>query len=219
MPTWCSRLATHYSPYFMYIRQTKTLFMKKIFLLVLSWIYLTCTYCQSDSSLARFENDTLYTKSGYKIYPGEMLKIGTGTMPDGDFKYIRIASTSLFQYVGDDKYRTAKNAANSLSAQSRGLSYKVVRIDKLGRRKNGFVYYPIINVVTIRYQIDVDLAIESGELEVPDQYRPKPKTAVVEVKQQFSLADELAKLKKLYDDSVLTKDEYEAAKKKLLEKQ
>ena len=32
-----------------------------------------------------------------------------------------------------------------------------------------------------------------------------------------SVADEIAKLKKLYDDGILTKEEYEAQKKKLLE--
>lgn len=36
--------------------------------------------------------------------------------------------------------------------------------------------------------------------------------------QNISTADELAKLKKLKDDSVLTEDEYQAQKKKLLEK-
>jgi len=34
-----------------------------------------------------------------------------------------------------------------------------------------------------------------------------------------SLADEIAKLKKLFDEVTLTKDKYEAAKKKLIEKQ
>lgn len=191
--------------------------MKKTILFFFLSVAITTIYSQSDSSVTRLENDTLYTKSGFKITENQQLKIGTGTMPDGDFKYIRIAATSLFQYTGND--RSAVNSANSLYASSRGLQYKVVRIDKYGNKKRGFVYYPIINVGATRYQVDIDNAIAAGEIDVPDEFKPKPKALVVEVKQQFSLADELTKLKKLYDDGVLTKDEYEAAKKKLLEKQ
>lgn len=173
------------------------------------------TYSQ-DTTHTRYQNDTLFTKSGYKIAENQMLKIGTGTMPDGDFKYIRIAATSLFQYTGTN--RSAVNSSNSLASASAGFEYKVVRIDKYGNKKHGFVYYPIINVGAIRYQVDVDNAIANGELNVPEEYKPKAKPLVVEVKQQISVADELAKLKKLYDDGVLTKEEYEAQKKKLLEK-
>ena len=93
-----------------------------------------------------------------------------------------------------------------------------MRIDKRGTKKHGFVYYPIINVGAIRFEVDIDNAIASGELSVPDEFKPKKDLATVVVKQETSLADELAKLKKLYSDSVLTKEEYEAAKKKLLEK-
>jgi hypothetical protein len=175
-------------------------------------------YClaQNDSSETRLVNDTLVTKSGFKISEKQMLKIGTGTMPDGDFKYIRIASSSFFQYYGND--RSAVNSANSLQSSSKGFQYKVVRIDKYGTKKHGFQYYPIINVGMTRYQVDVDNAIATGELDVPEEYRPKAKPIVVEVKQSVSVADEIAKLKKLYDDGVLTKEEFEAQKKKLLDK-
>ena len=60
-----------------------------------------------------------------------------------------------------------------------------------------------------------DRAIENSlnlpsELIVPDEFRNK---AVM------SVADELKKLNKLYLDGILTKEEYEVEKKKLLQKQ
>jgi hypothetical protein len=72
-----------------------------------------------------------------------------------------------------------------------------------------------------RYVIDIENAIEAKELDVPKEYaiaEKKPEAPSVTVKQEISVADELTKLKKLYDDGVLTKEEYEAQKKKLLDK-
>lgn len=168
-----------------------------------------------DSTNSKMQGDTLISATGFKVYKGQQIKVGSGTMPDGDFKYIRIAATSMFQYQGTNK--SAVNSANSLPARSGGLQYKVVRIDEYGNKKRGYVQYPIINVGAVRYQIDLDNAIASGELDVPEEFRPKAKALVVEVKQPLSKADELIKLKKLYDDGVLTKEEFEAEKKKILD--
>jgi hypothetical protein len=184
------------------------------YILVLASLF-AVNYSFSQDTLTHMQDDVLITQSGYIIKEKQMLKIGTGTMPDGDFKYIRIAATSLMQYTGTN--RGAVNSANSLSARNKGYEYKVVRIDKRGTKKHGFTYYPVINVGAMRYDIDIDNAIASGELVVPDEYRPKTTPIVVQVKQNLSVADELAKLKKLFDEGVLTKEEYETQKKKLLD--
>lgn len=121
----------------------------------------------------------------------------------------------LEQYQGNN--RSGVDSANSLPSRNRGFDYKVVKIDKRGNKKHGYTYYPVINVGAIRF--DIDNAISSGELDVPENFKPKAKPLLVEVKGgQISVADELVKLKKLFDDGVLNKEEYEAAKKKLLEK-
>jgi hypothetical protein len=108
----------------------------------------------------------------------------------------------------------------SLPRNMAGHKGKVVKIVTRGNKRIGITYEPLVTFGSGRYEIDVDNAISSGEIVVPDEFKPKPKvaTTVVEVKQQVSVADELIKLKKLYDDGVLTKEEYEAQKKKLLEK-
>jgi len=61
-----------------------------------------------------------------------------------------------------------------------------------------------------RFSIEIDKAIKAGEL------IPTPSAPTVNVVNQGSVADELVKLKKLYDDGVLTQKEYETQKKKLL---
>ena len=158
--------------------------------------------------------DTLYTASGFKVYVGQQLKIGVGSTPDGDFKYIRRSATSLFNYYSTTGYNALANSANALPRSLSGHQYEVLRIDKRGNKKNGFVYYPILK--QIRYEIDMDNAISFGEIVVPDEFKPKPKSTVIEVKQSLSVADEIAKLKKLRDDSVITNEEFESQKKKLL---
>jgi hypothetical protein len=178
------------------------------------------SYSQSNiNTLPRLVDDTLFTTSGYKIIVGQEINIGTGTTPDGDFKFIRRNSTGF----GTLMLMTDNNSYNksqlSLPRNVAGHKGKVVKFVTRGTRKTGFTYEPLITFGSGRYEIDIDNAIASGEIIVPDEFKPKLKTATtVEVKQQLSVADELVKLKKLYDDGVLTKEEYEGQKKKLLEK-
>ncbi|MCC7400182.1 MAG: SHOCT domain-containing protein [Chitinophagaceae bacterium] len=186
--------------------------MKKAFLFLLTLLSIIKSYSQnSDNSLPRIAGDTLFTTSGYKIIEGQDLKLGTGSLPDGDFKYITISSTSWLT-AGSTKQEAVGRKWN-------GHLFKVKKFRKEGTKKRGFTYYLVLgggNIVN--YECDIESAIASGEVVIPEEYRPKPKETVIEVKQQVSVADELIKLKKLYDDGVLTKEEYEAQKKKLLEK-
>lgn len=170
------------------------------------------------SGEAKYENDTLHTKSGYTVAPKQKLKIGTGSMNDGDFKFIRTSSTSLLQYSSNSGYNGLANQANSFSRSNAGLEYEVLRIDKRGNKRNGYVYYPIVSQGLKRFEIDIENAIAAGEVVVPEEFAPKKNNGVT-VKQELSLADELVKLKKLHDDGILTKEEYDTAKKKLLDKQ
>ncbi len=55
---------------------------------------------QTENSLPRLNGDTLITTSGFNVIEGGKLKMGTGTMIDGDFKFVRISTTSMFQYTG-----------------------------------------------------------------------------------------------------------------------
>ena len=65
--------------------------------------------------------------------------------------------------------------------------------------------------------MDIDNAINSAEIVVPEEFRPKQKPLVVEMNQNISVADELIKLKKLMDEGVITNEEFQSQKKKLLD--
>jgi len=194
--------------------------MKTTCLYFVMLFFFANSYSQDkDSTFPKVVEDTLFTTSGYKIVIGQDLNIGTGSTPDGDFKFIRRNSSGF----GTAMIMTDNNSYNksqlSLPRNMANHKGKVVKIVTRGNKKIGKTYEPLITFGSGRYEIDVDNAIASGELIVPDEFKPKPKvtTTVVEVKQKISVADELVKLKKLLDDGILTKEEYDAQKKKLLE--
>jgi hypothetical protein len=157
-------------------------------------------------------NDSLYTSSGMTVVKGQKIKLGLGTMPDGDFKFVRINSSSIFHNTEISNYNSGYNAnsANSMNRRNSGREFTVVRLEKRGDDKHGYSFYVVLAGLP-RYEVDIENAIASGELVVSSKY--KPGTLL-----QVSVADELIKYKKLLDGGVLTKEEFEAAKKKLLEK-
>ncbi|MDE3124640.1 MAG: hypothetical protein KGK14_03930, partial [Bacteroidota bacterium] len=64
--------------------------MKKTFLVIATLFLFVKSYSQNKySTLPKLVGDTLFTTSGYKIVEKQDIKIGTGSMPDGDFKFIR----------------------------------------------------------------------------------------------------------------------------------
>ena len=182
--------------------------MKKIALLFLLSFFTAKSFSQNaESSLPKMVGDTLYTSYGYKITVGQDIKLGTGSNLNGDFKYIS-ASNSPFPH--------APNARQVvLHSNSNGHIAKVKKIKREGNSRKGYVYHLALGTGdVINYECDIESAIASGEIVVPDKYKPKTATSST---QPVSVADELTKLKKLYDDSVITKDEFEAQKKKLLD--
>jgi len=187
-------------------------------LLLVSFITKSILILGQGNELPKIANDTLFTSSGFKITEGLKLKIGIGTTPDGDFKFIRRNNNSMFAYSSSTGYQSLANSANAFPRNQSGRFFEVKRIEKRGNKKHGYLYYAIIGNAIVRYEIDIENAISSGEIVVPDEFKPKPKNQIIELKQQLSIPDEILKLKKLLDEGILTKDEFEIQKKKLLEK-
>ena len=150
----------------------------------------------------RFVNDTLYTSSGFKIYKGQTLHFGKGTGRDGKFKYISIKSETSFSSLMDNSIVIKKLKNYGISVLGNGY------IEIIGHIvfKDGSKGSVDIHMAFDR-AIEDDPAVPS-ELIVPDEYRNKRKSIV---------ADEIEKLEKLYKKGTLTKEEFEAQKKKLLE--
>jgi len=179
----------------------------------------------------RFENDTLYTSGGYKIYKGQVLHLGTGTSEAGYFRFIKFHSG-----MGRNDTYTLQNSTvlvNTLKQfKSSGSGYSIRISGTATRKDNSKMELDII--------IDFEKAIQgadglAAELNVPAEFRSRPATTVAaEVKKQpadeeikkqpvpdelkkLLVADEIKKLFDLYKAGALTKEEYEARKKKLLE--
>jgi hypothetical protein len=95
--------------------------MKKT-LLIFTLLFFGIYYSQAPS---KFENDTLTTSTGYKVYEGLDLKIGTGSMNDGDFKFIRTNASSMFNYYSTTGYQGLANQANSFRRSNSVLTFKV----------------------------------------------------------------------------------------------
>lgn len=163
------------------------------------------------TDLPKISGDTLYTTSGFKVVKGDELKIGTGTMPDASFKFIRTNSASFFNYSATNQARA--NEANSLPRSTSGQKLKVIRVEARGNKKRGFNYFAVLGGM-IRYEVDVENAIPAGEIVVPNEF--KPKTLAGNNVIQASPADELKKFKGLLEDGTITQEEFNAKKKQLL---
>ena len=187
--------------------------MKKLLFLIITYSSLS-----AQSNLSKYENDTLTTSTGFKVYKGLTLKIGTGSMPDGDFKFIRVNANSMFAYHSNTGYQGLANQANSFKRDYSGLTFEVKKIMERGTKKNGYVYYAKIMATIVGYEIDIENAIKTGEIEVPEEYKPKKETQIIVIKQTISPADELKKFKELLDSGVITQDEFDKQKQKILEK-
>jgi hypothetical protein len=160
------------------------------------------------------------TNSGFTVKAGDELVLGKGTLPNKFFAFIYQSPVGYFT-------ETSLDASNrkSLISTFAGKKVKVKRLQSYGTRRTGFNVVAVVGAGDIvNYWIELDQAIEAGEIVVPEPYASKldinKKNAPVVIQQgSVSVADEIKKLKDLYDSGVLTKEEYETEKKKLLAKE
>jgi hypothetical protein len=150
----------------------------------------------------RFEYDTLYTTSGYKIYKGVTLHFAKGTAKNGNFRFVKVKNTNGSHSLTNNSMLVKNVDGFKIS----GLGNGYIRIQ-------GTIFYKDGTKGLMDINMTFDRAIESfpglpSELIVPDEFKNK---------QKLSVADEIGRLYKLYQDSILTKEEYEAQKKKLLD--
>lgn len=185
-------------------------------------------------NLPRFENDTLTTSGGYKIYKGHTLRLATGISEAGYFKFIKFHQS------------LAKN--NTYALQNSSILVKNVKAFKYSGADNNSIR--ITGTLTYKdgKQEETDILInferatedydgQPSELNIPEPFKSKPgqPTVKAEAKQpaavqpqkqtapddikKLMVADEIKKLFDLYKAGALTKEEYEMQKKKLLDRQ
>ena len=147
------------------------------------------------------EDGTVYTV-------GDTLRFGRGSNPNGNFNYV---------YLLPNFFNSQSLPYNS------SLNGKFAIIDKIqksGSDKIGYTPYFGFRYPAGNSGINVETAIQSGELITPASKLKKEQAdkPVIIQQNQSSLADELKKLKELLDSGVLTKEEYDTQKQKLLNK-
>jgi hypothetical protein len=137
--------------------------------------------------------------NGVTYHIGDTVKLGRGTKPDGSFLYLEDHGI----IPNPRSTRTLpKEFANAGAVLKSIRKIKVNGIDKY--------MFSVNPGGPMRYTVFIDDAIEACEVKpckVPDS--AKPATA-------GSVADEIKKLKGLLDSGAITKEEYDAQKKKLL---
>lgn len=182
----------------------------------------------------RFENDTLYTSGGYKIYKGQTLHLASGTLDAGYFAFIKFHPN----LAKNNTY----SLQNSTIVVGKLKNYKYSGPDNNSIRITGMLTYKDgkqeeTDIVMNFEKATQDNNGQAAELTVPEAFKGKPVVIVkeevkkqvtpVETKKQeapddlrkLMVADEIKKLFDLYKAGALTKEEYEAQKKKLLDRQ
>ena len=204
--------------------------MKKLLIVLL----LSPLLSAAQSNQPRFENDTLTTSGGYKIYKGQTLQLASGTSAAGYFTFIKFHPS------------LAKNNTYSLQNSSIVVSklknYKYSGPDNNSIRITGTLTYKDgkqeeTDILMNFERATQDYDGQPAELNVPEALKRKSTETVreevkkqpvaVDTKKQMApddlqkllVADEIKKLFDLYKAGALTKEEYEAQKKKLLDRQ
>jgi Short C-terminal domain len=169
--------------------------MKKIFFMLLCLV----PFIGSAQSVLK----EYHASNGKTYRPGDTIKVGLGTMPDGNFKYIQINE------LLPGPPRRNGNILNAHKDMS-GSNYVIKKIknetEASGTNK---IVFTIKTGGLPTYDIWIEEAIASCEVTPCNDHKTGTSP-------NFSVADELIKLKKLLDDGAITKDEYNTQKKKLL---
>lgn len=186
--------------------------MKKVLLLTI--IIFTFNTAYSQLSEHKFSNDTLYLKQGGIIVKKQSIKIGRGSKDDGSFRFIEVNEGSMFRGVNRGGTNYGLQEANAMLNKYNDATAEVVRFEDRGNRKTGYKTFVIIAVGDVRrYQVDINNAIDSGEIIIPGS---KVKSQTKETG-YFSLADEIKKLNELKEQGLISEQEYDKLKSKLLE--
>lgn len=179
--------------------------MKSLFTLKLA-VFLTALFI---SLSAYSQKQTTYTASnGITYHVGDTIKLGRGSDPQGDFRYVVVGGWA--SWIPRDSKKGSEQDNMGRAFTGAGAIIKKMKTETL-RKVDRQVFVVGIGAYT-NCNLYVEDALATGEM--VGAKKPEPVTkATASV---TSSADELAKYKKLLDQGAISKTEYEAVKKKLL---
>ena len=171
--------------------------MKKLVLLLL--------LCAALPALAqKSEQYKAVNKVTYKI--GDTVRLGRGSAPNGSFNYMQIGGFGAF--LAHKQQRGDQLSVDKEYANTAVVIKKMKAASVNGVKKMTFV---VSADRPINFNLNIDDAIQTCEvLPCPSQNPSATTTGAL------SVADEIAKLKKLLDSGAITQAEYDTQKKKLL---
>ena len=215
--------------------------MRKIVLFCLS-LAISATLSAQENKDGKMQGETLYLNDGSMLRKGSRLRLNGPLGEDSRFKYVHHAPDNLLgdvtasldkpaepyyatrevtvrkiRYVGDKK----SSSDGKWIVRFRDNDKKDFLCDIVPALSSGEVSAMHMSVVTPQTPPQQTLPQQA----TPIQPVAEPTKTAVEPAQPnnaaapaFSVADELLKLKKLMDEGIITKEEFEAQKKKLLDK-
>ena len=198
---------------------------------ILSILLICPLFSIAQTNLPSFVNDTLTTTGGYKIYKGQTLQFANGTSAAGYFSFIKFHQSM----VKNNTY-TLQNGTMLVKSLK---AYKYSGADNNSIRIAGTITYKDGKKEEADILINFERATQDydgqpSELNIAEAFKRKAtetvkeeirkQPAAVEPKKQTApddlrkllVADEIKKLYDLYKAGALTKEEFEAQKKKLL---
>lgn len=174
--------------------------MKKVLAIIL-FSPLLCLGQENEKG--KLSGDTLSLKNGAKFYVGQKMKIGFGAGANKNFEFIYLSPWSI---AGPQKLGSAW--------ANHEMLIKSFKFE--GTKKTGKSFYIVLGGGNLSpYWCEIASAMETGEVVVAGV---NDRQTLAGPAATTSPADELKKLKDLYDSGALTKDEYDSAKKKVIAK-
>lgn len=176
--------------------------MKSLLLLVI----MTSLFISVDAqNIIQLEEYTASNGITYKI--DDEIKLGRGSNDNGKFIYVTMGGWAL-----------ASGEVTPLGAANAGLIVTVKKIKKYDYKRYKGIYFTVGGGNITNYNLDIENAILTCEIH--DCKKAKVEENKVEKTSNDSsdMYEKLKKFKELYDQGILTKEEFDNEKKYLLEK-
>lgn len=174
--------------------------MKKIYLLALLCLVTMCALAQKQ---------TEYTASnGITYHVGDTLRLGRGSDPQGNFRYVVMGGWASWLPTNTSKGAEQNNMGRAFT----GTAAVIKKMRKETRKKVDRQVFVVGMSAVSNCDLYVEDALATGEL----VGAKKTEIVAAVAPAAASPADELTKYKKLLDQGAISKAEYEAMKKKLL---
>lgn len=157
----------------------------------------------------RKSKDAIIIYDSISVAPGDTLYLGNGSDRRGDFMYIYQPTNFI---LGVQETSLPRGYANK--------HFVIKHFKKQKDKRTGEKTVAVVSFGGFNYVADIESAIKAQEVTSINgrSFIKKEEPKSIVVKNEISVADELAKLKRLMDDGIISKDEFDAQKKKLLEK-